>query len=170
MKKPRSLLKSLILVSSIGALANELSTAVVNTFSFDIFNKCVTGEYAVTDTICQDGPAILTNIGTALLFFLLGAIALRQIANITLNRTHLLLLSAILLAVLHIVWRVELSLRDNFRFAAGPESIYEYLYVGFFWARPVVAGLVTGFAAWLPMAVNRQAKIRKEPRVDFKKK
>lgn len=169
MKKPRALLQSLILVSGIGVLANELSTTIVNTFSFDIFNKCVTGEYAVTDTICQDGPAVLTNVVAAVLFFLMGMVALRQVANITITRTHLLLLALTLLIALSIVWRVELSLRDNFRFTAGPETAYEYLYVGFFWARPIVASLVVGFAAWLPMAVNRTAKMRKEPRVDFKK-
>ncbi len=167
--KPRSLLHSLILVGGVALLANELATGIINTFSFDIFEKCVTGEYELTDTICQNGPQVLTNITAAVLFVLMGWFVIRTIAGNRISRMHVIIMGVLLGLGLSAVWQIDLSLRDNFAFTAGPETLTEYLYVAFFWLRPALVALIVGFTAWIPAAVNRSALERKEPRLTFEK-
>jgi hypothetical protein len=168
--KLHSLVNSLVLGVMVGAGSLEISKGIINTFSYDIFRKCVTGEYEFTSPICQYGPQISINLFAAVIFFFTTWLVMGKLTNMLTSKLGIAVLSVIFFLLLSAFWRILLSLQDNFLISEGPSRLSEYLYVGFAWLDTVIVGLIVGFAAWLPKSVNRTALERSEPRIKFVKK
>ncbi len=165
--KSHSLMSSVVMSVAAVAGALELGKGIINTFSFDIFRKCVDGELDLTSATCQYGPQVSINLLAALIFFGFGLYMMKRGIGIVTSKAGLALLSVLLFAVLTAIWRTQVSLQDNFLIVSGPACFTEYLYVGYVWLDTVVAGVVIGVFAWLPGVVNAAAKERKEPRIKF---
>ena len=161
--------RSIVAMTAIGAGSLELAKAIINTFSFDIFAGCVDGTYLPTDNICQYGPQMSINV-LAMVFFFGATLYLlndniKKVARSVMAR--IAVHSVVFMLLLTFVWRMQLSLQDNFVLFAGPQTLEEYLYVGFVWADVILIGVVLGLFWWLPGRVSANAKTRKEPRVTF---
>lgn len=168
----KSLVTSVLLKVMIAAGSLEIGKGLINAFSFDIFGKCVTGEYGPTSNMCQYGPQISINLLSALIFL---GVSLVLLNNTGTKITKQLIskvgaLSFIFFWMLTFVWRFQLSLQDNFFLSGGPETFTEYMFVLFVWLDVVLVGIALGVIAWAPGAINRTSKDpakRKEPRIKF---
>lgn len=167
--KSRTLLSSLFLAIMVSAGSLEIGKGIINTFSFDIFRKCVDGEYSLDSSVCQYGPQVSINLLSTLIFFVTSIVLFRVVTGLVLSRYGILVMSLLYFVLLGIFWRIQVSLQDNFVIVSGPVSFGEYLYVGFVWLDTILAGIIVGLASWLPKAVNRNARDRKEPRESFRK-
>ena len=168
------LLRAVVTMTAIGAGSLEFAKAIINTFSFDIFAGCVDGTYAPVDNICQYGPQMSINVLAMLFFFGASWVMLnddirkasrRMIAKMAAHSVFYMLL-------LTFVWRMQVSLQENFALFGGPQTLEEYLYVGFVWADIVLIGIFMGFIWWFPSRVDAVAKPadkRKEPRMEYAK-
>lgn len=168
------LVRTMILMIALAAGSVEFAKSIINTFSFDIFGGCVDGTYAPTDVICEYGPQMSINV-LATLFFFGASYALLNpdLKNVSRRITlKIAAFSGLFLALLTLVWRIQISLQDNFILFAGPQSLTEYLYVGFVWVDVVLIGILLGLLWWLPTQINLKsidAAKRKEPQQTFKK-
>lgn len=165
--KSHSLTSSLILTTAVAAGSLELGKGIINTFSFDIFSKCVSGEYELSSATCQFGPQVSINVLSSVIFLLAGVYLAKKGIGVVSSKVGIAILALAFGLMLSIAWRMQVSLQDNFIISSGPDAITEYLYIGFVWMDTLIIGAILGLFAWLPLATNRSAKERKEPRVKF---
>lgn len=166
------LLRAVVTMAAIGTGSLELAKAIINTFSFDIFAGCVDGTYLPTDSICEYGPQMSINVVAMLFFFGASYVMLNDDLKKVGRRTIVKMAahSVIYMLALTFVWRMQISLQDNFLLFGGPETLTEYLYVGFVWSDIILIGIFMGLIWWIPQKVDLKAidaTKRKEARLKF---
>ncbi len=163
----RAIVTMIALVSGVRVVAE----GIINTFLYDIFAGCVDGTYEANSFVCQSGPATLTNVLAAVLFFA-AAFVVFSTGKVTRRAlTRYGLSSLLLLALLVGSWQLQKSLQDNFLIYGGPETFNEYLYIGYVRLNAALVGIVIGFAWWLPNKIDKTtipASKRKEAKLIIK--
>jgi len=171
------LLRSALITSALGMFSVTLSESIINTFGYDIFASCIDGTALPTDNFCQYGPQVLINALGAIIFFAATIVVfnknLRKLTTGPVARSAIL--AVLFLILISIIWRLQTGLQDNFQLSRGPQTILDYLYVGFIATNTdtLIAGGLIGFAWWLPGKINENAvdaSKRKEPKISFKAK
>lgn len=172
------LVKSVVLLSATAATSALIGRAVINTFAFDIFSKCINNPLAESEFICRNASDLIQFYSitiAAMLFFITLVIFFVEKQTRKQSLIKVGALSIIYYGLMLASWRYLVDLQVNFaefyQLRRGiPESFSEYAVSFYSRTTDVVVGVIMGFMVWLPGKVNSRAidaAKRKEPRIKF---
>jgi len=170
-----------ILFMSVSALASAMfARGLVTTFQFDLFKKCLdpTDTEALASYTCRNANDLIqvTIFAVATLIFFAVLVAFWRIPKQSGRGTYMAAgLAAGFFGILVANWQIVLGLQDNFIELSAinrgiPARPTEYGFLLFNRVGDVVAGLILGFAAWVPVAASEHAidaSKRTEPRQKY---
>jgi hypothetical protein len=157
-----------------------IGKAFINTFLYDIFDKCTKNDpEAAASYMCRNAEDLIQVMiyGLATIIFMFTVFWMtKHVAGRKKAAVKSFLLGLIFFGLIVASWRFILDLQDNFvellYVKRGvPETFTEYLFSLFNRLSEVLVGVVLGLMVWLPGRMNKVAiPGRKEPRVKFVKK
>lgn len=167
-------LTRLVLVIVIAIASYELSRGIINPFSYDLFDSCISATTAEPTTACEWGPQIMVNGLAGLFFFFIGILTLVRGTKLV-TILPLAVMSVAYILVRLAFWRFDQQLNDNFAGlyqGAGPETFTEYLYLLYVSNSTVLMGLIIGGFYNIMEATNKLSvdeSTRNAPRMIFEK-
>lgn len=160
----------LVLVVVLAIASYEMSRGIINPFSYDIFESCISSTAAEPSTACEWGPQVMVNGLAGLIFFFVGTLLLVR-GTVLMKILPLAVMSVAYIVLRLAFWRFELQINDNFSGlyqGTGPETFTEYLYLLYVSNNALVMGVILGGFYNVAEAANKVAieeSKRKAPRV-----
>lgn len=166
--------RRVMLIVVITLAAAELSRGIFNPMSYDVFERCFSGELPPTSFECEYAPQIMIQ-GIGGLVFLAAAIVLGYKSTRFFSAMTALGLSLGYILLQLAMWRFEVSISDNFRQLQfqPPETFHEYLYTALLSLDGLLIGLILALLTVLGYHLNKSAipaSRRHEPRQKFAKR